>query len=105
MNSDAKVSCLKAFINYLQRIKYVFICYRDLAGPPYHCECKILARVTNELNSGALASDKNRHYEQPALKQGHVVVDSIPHDWIKGQVTAIETGILSFEAVFIPYPD
>jgi hypothetical protein len=24
-------------------------------------------------------------------------------DWIKGQVTAIECGILSFEAVFMPY--
>ena len=24
-------------------------------------------------------------------------------DWIKGQVTAVETGILSFEAVFMPH--
>jgi hypothetical protein len=24
-------------------------------------------------------------------------------DWIKGQVTAIECGILKFEAVFMPY--
>jgi len=24
-------------------------------------------------------------------------------DWIKGQVTAVECGILSFEAVFMPY--
>ena len=38
-----------------------------------------------------------------ALKQGHVAVNSILHDWIKGQVTAIETGILSFQAVFLPY--
>ena len=35
------------------------------------------------------------------LKQGHVAVNSILRDWIK--VTAIETGILSFEAVFMPY--
>ena len=41
--------------------------------------------------------------EQAALKQGHVAVNSILRDWIKGQVTAIETGILSFEAVFMPY--
>lgn len=42
-------------------------------------------------------------YEQDALRQGHVAVNSILRDWIKGQVTAIETGILSLEAVFMPY--
>jgi hypothetical protein len=42
-------------------------------------------------------------YEEAALRQGHVAVNSILRDWIKGQVTAIETGILSFEAVFMPY--
>jgi len=34
---------------------------------------------------------------------GHVAVNSILRDWIKGQVTAVECGILSFEAVFFPY--
>ena len=42
-------------------------------------------------------------YEQDALRQGHIAVNSILRDWIKGQVTAIESGILSFEAVFMPY--
>lgn len=42
-------------------------------------------------------------YEQKALRQGHVAVNSILRDWIKGQVTAVECGILSFEAVFMPY--
>ena len=42
-------------------------------------------------------------YEQAALRQGQVAVNSILRDWIKGQVTAIETGILSFEAVFMPF--
>jgi hypothetical protein len=42
-------------------------------------------------------------YEQDALHQGHIAVNSILRDWIKGQVTAIETGILSFEAVFMPH--
>jgi hypothetical protein len=42
-------------------------------------------------------------YEQDALRQGHVAVNSILRDWIKGQVTAVECGILSFEAVFMPY--
>ena len=45
-----------------------------------------------------------RHdYEAAALAQGHVAVNSILRDWIKGQVTAIECGILSFEAVFLPF--
>lgn len=42
-------------------------------------------------------------YEQAALRQGHVAVNSILRDWIKGQITAVECGILSFEAVFMPY--
>lgn len=42
-------------------------------------------------------------YEQAALRQGLVAVNSILRDWVKGQVTAIECGILSFEAVFMPY--
>lgn len=42
-------------------------------------------------------------YEQKALRQGHTAVNSILRDWIKGQVTAVECGILSFEAVFMPH--
>ena len=42
-------------------------------------------------------------WEQAALRQGTVAVNSILRDWNKGQVTAIETGIMSFEGVFLPY--
>jgi hypothetical protein len=42
-------------------------------------------------------------YEQAALRQGHIATNSILRDWIKGQVTAVECGILSFEAVFMPF--
>ena len=42
-------------------------------------------------------------HESAALRQGHIAVNSILRDWIKGQVTAVECGILSFEAVFLPY--
>jgi hypothetical protein len=46
----------------------------------------------------------SRHeHEQAALRQGQIAVNSILRDWIKGRVTAIETGILSFEAVFMPF--
>ncbi|HZZ26112.1 MAG TPA: hypothetical protein VFE60_27755 [Roseiarcus sp.] len=39
-------------------------------------------------------------WERAALDQGLVAVNSILRDWIKGELTAIETGILSFEQVF-----
>jgi hypothetical protein len=42
-------------------------------------------------------------YEAAALKQGLIAVNSILRDWVKGQITAIECGVLSFEAVFMPY--
>jgi hypothetical protein len=42
-------------------------------------------------------------YEQAALRQGLAAVNSILRDWIKGQVTAVECGVLSFEAVFLPF--
>jgi hypothetical protein len=42
-------------------------------------------------------------YEQQALRQGHVAVNSVLRDWIKGQMTAVECGVLSFEAVFMPF--
>lgn len=40
-------------------------------------------------------------YERLALEKGQIAVWSILRDWIKGQLTAIETGILSFEAAFL----
>jgi len=40
---------------------------------------------------------------QAALNQGMIAVNSILRDWVKGQVTAIETGILTFDHIFMPY--
>jgi hypothetical protein len=42
-------------------------------------------------------------YERRALQKGQIAVYSMLRDWIKGQVIAIETGMLSFEAAFLPY--
>ena len=42
-------------------------------------------------------------WERAALDQGLIAVNSILRDWIKGQVTAVETGIMSFEAVFFSH--
>lgn len=41
-------------------------------------------------------------HKQFALRQGMVAINSVLRDWVKGQVTAIECGILSFEDVFMP---
>lgn len=46
----------------------------------------------------------NRHdYERKALAQGLIAMNSILRDWVKGQITAVECGILEFETVFMPY--
>jgi hypothetical protein len=48
-------------------------------------------------------SGTEHEYKQKALRQGLVAVNSILRDWVKGQIMAVECGILSFEAVFMPY--
>jgi hypothetical protein len=40
-------------------------------------------------------------YERKALQIGQVAVYSILRDWIKGQITAVEIGMLSFEGAFL----
>jgi hypothetical protein len=40
-------------------------------------------------------------YERKAIKIGQTAVYSILRDWVKGQVTAIEIGVLSFESAFL----
>lgn len=40
-------------------------------------------------------------WENQAREKGNIAVYSILRDWIKGQVTAIECGILSFEGAFL----
>jgi hypothetical protein len=42
-------------------------------------------------------------YRNAALRQGDIAINSILRDWVKGQITAVECGMLSFEAVFLPY--
>lgn len=44
-----------------------------------------------------------KDYEQAAIRQGLIAVNSILRDWVKGQITAVECGIMSFEAVFMPH--
>ncbi|WP_237173000.1 hypothetical protein [Paracandidimonas lactea] len=46
-------------------------------------------------------SGTKQQYERKAMDIASVAVYSILRDWIKGQITAIETGILSFEGAFL----
>jgi hypothetical protein len=50
---------------------------------------------------GSLRSTAVAKYEQKALHQAEISVYSVLRDWIKGQVTAIEVGALSFEGAFL----
>lgn len=45
--------------------------------------------------------NKQLEHERLALKQAQISVCSILRDWIKGQITAVETGLLSFEGAFL----
>jgi hypothetical protein len=40
-------------------------------------------------------------YERKALQIGQTAVYSILRDWIKGRITAVEVGMLSFEGAFL----
>ena len=42
-------------------------------------------------------------YEERALRQARISICSILRDWVKGQVTAVECGVMSFEAAFLPH--
>ena len=42
-------------------------------------------------------------HEAEALEVGSIAVYSILRDWVKGQVTAIEIGIMSFDAAFLAH--
>jgi len=47
-----------------------------------------------------MKSTKAEH-EAKALKKGNIAVYSILRDWIKGQVTAVEVGMMTFEGAFL----
>jgi hypothetical protein len=42
-------------------------------------------------------------HDQAALAQARTSVCSVLRDWVKGQVTAVECGIMSFEEAFMPH--
>lgn len=51
----------------------------------------------------AMRRSSQQQYQQAALDQGLIAVNSILRDWVKGQITAVESGVLTFAGVFLPY--
>ncbi|MDP3351853.1 MAG: hypothetical protein Q8S92_22945 [Hydrogenophaga sp.] len=71
-------------------------------------ECSVKASIKGYASAWLKAhpySSRSRcslkEYERKALDIASIAVYSILRDWIKGQITAIETGILSFEGAFL----
>lgn len=44
-----------------------------------------------------------RKRERAALDQARISVCSVLRDWVKGQTTAVECGVMSFETAFMPH--
>lgn len=44
-----------------------------------------------------------RRREEEAIKQAKTAVCSVLRDWVKGQTTAVECGVMSFESAFLPH--
>jgi len=42
-----------------------------------------------------------KEHERRALVQAEISICSVLRDWIKGQITAVEVGILTFEGAFL----
>jgi hypothetical protein len=59
------------------------------------------ARWLREHPYQPLMRKTRQQHEQQALEIGRVARYSILREWIKGQITAVETGIFSFEAAFL----
>lgn len=55
--------------------------------------------------AAVLLSDKvTRSYSKDAaFAQARISVCSVLRDWVKGQVTAVECGVMSFDEVFLPH--
>jgi hypothetical protein len=53
-------------------------------------------------SSSRMRKSRQEH-EQEALRQARISVCSILRDWVKGQTAAIECGIMSFNAAFMPH--
>lgn len=42
-------------------------------------------------------------HESKALEVGSIAIYSVLRDWVKGQITAVEIGVMTFEAAFLSH--
>ena len=47
--------------------------------------------------------EERRKAEAKALDQARISVCSVLRDWTKAQITAVESGVMSFESAFMPH--
>lgn len=109
-------------INEIQRILRSFNCTKFATGEDFesgevfiqfqHHDQMVMMTVSAKKYAAAWLREnpyntrrrcsKSEH-EQKALEVGSVAIYSILRDWIKGQVTAIEIGMLTFESAFLSH--
>jgi hypothetical protein len=53
--------------------------------------------------NGSRHKHSRADHEAKALKIGSLAVYSILRDWVKGQITAVEIGMMTFEAAFLSH--
>ena len=53
--------------------------------------------------AAAWRKENPRKSDAEALQRSKIAICSVLRDWIKGQVTAVECGVLSFGAAFMPH--
>lgn len=44
-----------------------------------------------------------QEHERKAMAQAQISVCSVLRDWVKGQITAVECGVMSFDCAFLPH--
>lgn len=52
---------------------------------------------------GRYCRGTRQEHDARALNQAKLSVCSLLRDWVKGQVTSVECGVMSFEAAFMPH--
>lgn len=88
--TDAERGCLMVQFTYRKRDISATASYQGYA-----------AAWLKEHPYGPRTRGTKTDHERKALRQAEISVCSILRDWIKGQVMAIETGVLSFEGAFL----
>lgn len=109
-------------INEIQKIVKAFGCTKFATGSDFNtCELFVqfehrgrMVHVSANAKGYAAAWLKENPYsnrkkcskqqhESKALDVGNVAVYSILRDWVKGQITSVEIGMMTFEAAFLSH--